>query len=150
VACDLAVAASDARLGIPSARLGIVISFENIERLVLAVASKRAADVLLAGRTLSGEEAAAWGMVNEAVAPEAVQDRATELAERIAEGAPLSVRTSKRGIRAVLEALSLDRETAGHRVADFDLMAAQVLQSDDLREGIRAFRERRPPEFRGT
>jgi enoyl-CoA hydratase/carnithine racemase len=150
VACDLAVAASDARLGIPSARLGIVISFENIERLVLAVAPKRAADVLLAGRTLSGEEAAAWGMVNEAVAPEAVQDRATELAERIAEGAPLSVRTSKRGIRAVLEALSLDRETAGHRVADFDMMAAQALQSEDLREGIRAFRERRPPEFRGT
>jgi enoyl-CoA hydratase len=150
VACDLAVAASDARLGIPSARLGIVIGFENIERLVLAVGPRRAADVLLAGRTVSGEEAAAWGMVNEAVAPAALLDRAMELAGRIAEGAPMSVRTSKRGIRAVLEALSLDRQTAGHRVADFEMMAAQALQSDDLREGIAAFRERRPPEFRGT
>jgi enoyl-CoA hydratase/carnithine racemase len=149
VACDLAVAASDARFAIPSSRLGIVINFENIERLVLAVGPKRAADVLLAGRTLSGEEAAAWGMVNEAVAPGELLDRARELARRIAEGAPISVRTSKRGIRAVLEALSLDREHAGHRVADFDMMAAQALQSDDLREGIRAFRQRRPPEFRG-
>jgi crotonobetainyl-CoA hydratase len=150
VACDLAVAASDARLGIPSARLGVVIGYENIERLVLSVGPKRAAEILVAGRTLSGEEAAAWGLVNESVPAEVLETRVTELAEAIAASAPLSVRGSKRGIRAALARLSLDRESEGLRVADFDMMAGQALSSDDLREGIRAFRERRGPEFRGS
>jgi enoyl-CoA hydratase/carnithine racemase len=150
VACDLAVAASDARLGIPSSRLGVVIGFENVERLVLSVGPKRAADILVAGRTVSGQEAASWGLVNEAVPPEQLAARVTELADSVAAGAPLSVRASKRGIRAALERLSLDRTAEGFRVADFDMMAADALVSEDLREGIRALRERRSPRFRGA
>jgi enoyl-CoA hydratase/carnithine racemase len=150
VACDLAVAATDSRLGVPSARLGIVIGYENIERLVLSVGPKRAAAILAGGRTLSGQEAAAWGLVNEAVPAQDLETRVAELAEGIAASAPMSVRGSKRGIRAALAGLSLDRESEGFRVADFDMMAAQAFASEDLREGIRAFRERRGPEFRGT
>jgi enoyl-CoA hydratase/carnithine racemase len=150
VACDLAVAASDARFGIPSARLGIVIGYENVERLVLAVGPKRAAEILVAGRTLTGVEAAAWGLVNEAVPPEELSARVEELAGTVAAAAPLSVRGSKRGIRAVLSKLSLDRDTEGFRAADFDMMAAEAFASEDLREGIRAFRERRDPQFRGS
>jgi enoyl-CoA hydratase/carnithine racemase len=141
VACDLAVAATDARLGIPSARLGIVINHDNINRLVAAVGPKRAADILVAGRTVSGEEAAAWGLVNEAVPPDAVKERAAEVADRIASAAPLSVRGAKRGIRSVL-----DRGDGG---AEFEELAERAFASEDLAEGIRAFRERRPPEFRG-
>ena len=150
VACDLAVAAQDARLGIPSSRLGVVIGFENVERLVHSVGPKRAADILVAGRILSGEEAASWGLVNEAIAPRDVATRVAALADAVAVGAPLSARASKRGIRAVLERLSLDRTAEGFRVADFDMMAADALGSEDLREGIRAFRERRDPRFGGT
>jgi enoyl-CoA hydratase len=150
VACDLAVAATDARLGIPSARLGVVIGYENVERLVLAVGPKRATAILVAGRTLSGREAADWGLVNDAVPPGDLPAWVTELAEGIAAAAPLSVRGSKRGIRAALAKMSLDRESEGFRVADFDMMAADAFASDDLREGIRAFRERRDPEFRGS
>jgi enoyl-CoA hydratase/carnithine racemase len=150
VACDLALASTDARLGIPASRLGVVIGFENVERLVLAVGPKRAADVLLTGRELSGAEAAAWGLVNEAVPPAELRDRSENLAEAIAAGAPLSVRASKRGLREVLAKLSVDRETEGFRLTDFDMMSAQALASDDLKEGIRAFRQRRRPEFRGT
>ena len=149
VACDLAVAAADARLGIPSSRLGVVIGFENVERLLLAVGPKRAADILLTGRELSGEDAASWGLINEAVPPAELRDRAEELAERIASGAPLSVRASKRGLRGVLAKLSVDRETEGFRITDFEMMAADAMASDDLKEGIRAFKERRSPEFRG-
>ena len=149
VACDLAIAATDARLGIPSSRLGVMIGFENVERLVLAVGPKRAAEMLLTGRELSGEEAVNWGLINEAVPRTALQDRAHKLAEDIALGAPLSVRASKRGLRAVLAKLSVDRETEGFRLTDFDMMAADALASDDLKEGIRAFKERRRPEFRG-
>ena len=67
----------------------------------------------------------------------------------IAESAPLSVQGSKRGIGVVLEHLGVDRFTEGHRVVDFDMMAAQAFASEDLQEGIRAFRERRKPEFEG-
>ena len=149
VACDLAVAAADAKIGIPSSRLGILINFENVQRLVLGVGPKRAAEILFTGRAVSGETAASWGLVNEAVPPDQLAGRAGELAEEIADGAPLSVRGSKRGIRAVLAKLSIERETEGFRVADFDMMAADAFSSEDLREGVRAFRERRKPEFRG-
>jgi enoyl-CoA hydratase/carnithine racemase len=127
-----------------------VIGYENIERLVLSVGPKRAAAVLVAGRTLSGQEAAVWGLVNESVPAVDLDPRVAELAEEIAASAPLSVRASKRGIRSALAGLFLDREAEGFRVADFDMMAAQAFASQDLREGIRAFRERRRPEFRGS
>ena len=149
VACDLAVAAEDARFAIPSARLGILINYENVERLVLAIGPKRAGELLYAGRVISGEEAMAWGLVNDAVEPEALASRTERLAAAVADAAPLSVRGSKRGVSAVLERLSIDRFAEGHRVADFDMMAAQALASEDLEEGLSAFRERRKPEFRG-
>src|SRR5436190_5365983 len=145
VVCDLAVAADDARLGIPSARLGVLVPFEIVQRLVVAVGPKRAGDILLTGRAVTGTEAAAWGLVNEAVPAAELDRRTDEIAQAIAEAAPLSVRGSKRGIAIALEHLSLDRAIEGHRAADFDMMAAQALASEDLAEGLRAFRERRRP-----
>jgi enoyl-CoA hydratase/carnithine racemase len=148
VACDLAVAAEDSRLGIPSARLGVMISYSSIERLVLAVGPRRSGELLFTGRNISGPEAVAWGMVNRAV-PEGELDAALrEIVAAVAEAAPLSIRGSKRGIVAVLETRGLNRDGERHRVADFELMSAQALASDDLREGIAAFAERRKPRFR--
>lgn len=149
-ACDLAVAAEDARIGVPSARLGIVIGFESIERLVLRVGPRRTSDLLITGRAVSGTEAAAWGLVTEAVPPHRLAARVDEVAESVASAAPLSVRGSKRAITAVLRKLSIDRETEGYRLAEVDMMAADALASEDLAEGLRARRERRPPRFRGT
>jgi enoyl-CoA hydratase/carnithine racemase len=149
VGCDLAVAAEDARFGIPSARLGILVNFENIERLGLAVGRKRAGEILFTGRQLSGTDAVMWGLVNQAVPAADLERRTEELARAIAEAAPLSVRGSKRAMALVLRGLSLERSTETHRVADFDMMAAEALGSEDLQEGIRAHRERRKPRFEG-
>jgi enoyl-CoA hydratase/carnithine racemase len=105
VGCDLAVAAEDARFGIPSSRLGILVNFENIERLVLAVGRKRAGEILFTGRQLSGAEAATWGLVNEAVPARELERRTGEVARAVAEAAPLSVRGSKRAIRVAMRNL---------------------------------------------
>lgn len=148
LACDLVVAAEDARVGIPSARLGIVIPFENVERLVLAVGPKRAGELLLAGRVLSGVEAEAWGLVNKAVPSDRLAGAAVELADLVASLAPLSVGASKRGIRAVVHE-SMNRRTGRDLVAEFEAMAAEAFGSEDLAEGLSAFLERRPPGFKG-
>jgi enoyl-CoA hydratase/carnithine racemase len=155
VACDLAVAAVDARFGIPASRLGILVNYENVERLTLSVGPKRAAALLVAGRAISGAEAAAWGLVNEAVPAAELPGRVAELAATVAAAAPLSVRGSKVGIRMVQRRLSVDRAAQpepgaeGRVVGEFDALAAEAFASEDLQEGIRAFRERRRPEFRG-
>jgi enoyl-CoA hydratase/carnithine racemase len=149
LACDLAIAATDARIGIPATRLGVVVSFEMVERLVSAAGPKRASDLLESGHEISGETAAEWGLVNRAVAPGDLHGAVDALARRVASRAPLAVRASKRGIRAVEEHRGLDRFTEGHRVADFDMMAAEAMTGDDVKEGLAALRVRRRPEFRG-
>lgn len=142
-ACDLVVASEDARFGIPSARLGIVVNYENVERLVLTVGPKRAADMLLAGRILTGVEAVEWGLANAAVERDALDTAAEDLGRRVASLAPLSVSASKRGIRSVLAGLARQQH------AEFDALADRALASEDLLEGLTAFRERRQPAFEG-
>ena len=149
LACDLAVAAADSRLSVPSARLGVVINFENVERLVMAAGPKRAAELLEAGREISGATAEEWGLVNRAVPASDLHRAIGALARRVAGRAPLSVKASKRGIQATLAHMALDRGTQGHRVADFDMMAAEAFASGDAAEGIAAVRERRRPQFEG-
>jgi enoyl-CoA hydratase len=146
---DLAIAAEDARFGIPATKLGLVINFENVQRLVLSVGVKRAGEILYTGRELSGLEAAEWGMVNEAVPARGLDARVRELCDTIAAGAPLTARAFKRGIRDVVDHLSLRRERDADAMARFDAMATEAYASADLAEGVRAFKERRAPRFEG-
>ena len=146
VACDLAVAATDAKIGIPSAKLGIVIGFENIQRLVLAVGPKRASHILLTGRPVDGATAAAWGLVNEAVEPGSLDDRVRELTEEIAAAAPLSVRGTKQALGVVRRRLAA---ASTEDLAEVEAAVAAAFASEDLREGLASFRERRSPRFEG-
>ena len=149
VASDFRVAASDATLGIPSSRLGIVVNFENVQRLVLLVGPARAKEVMMTAKTYTGAEALSAGLVTEASAPEVLEDRLEQLAGEIAAMAPLSVQGSKLAIQAVLDHLSGARRTVPESVTEVDRLVEQAYASADLAEGLRALAEKRPPSFRG-
>jgi enoyl-CoA hydratase/carnithine racemase len=149
-AADLAIAADDAKIGIPSAKLGILLDLEKVERMVRVVGAPRAREMLLTGRALSGQEAAAWGLVTRSVKPKEVDAAARALADEIANNAPLSVRGSKAAIRTALRHRGLDRTTDAGVFEAHDEEALRALTSTDVQEGLAAMRERRRPDFTGA
>lgn len=147
--CDFRVSANDAKWGIPSSRLGILVNFENVQRLVLLAGIAVAKDVLMTGRQFTGDEAEARGLVGHSVAPNDLDATVHALATEIARGAPLSVQGTKRSIQAVVDHLSGARETKPDVVDEIDRLVANAYNSRDLREGIQAMSEKRTPEFGG-
>ena len=149
-AADLSVAATDARIGIPSARIGILLDLEKIQRMIDVVGAARVREMLLTGREIGGEEAAAWGLVSKAVPPEQLAGAARELADQVAANAPLSVQGSKAAIREILGHDALSRVVHPGVFAVHDEASLRALTSADAQEGLAAMRERRPPGFTGA
>jgi enoyl-CoA hydratase len=147
--CDFRVAASDARLGIPSSRLGVVVNLENVERLVELVGIARAKEVLMTGTTFSGADALQAGLVSEVCEPHELEGTTERMALAIAALAPLSVQGAKRAIRAIAGERSV-RRLNPEAALEVDALVAEAYASDDLGEGIRAMSERRPPDFKGS
>lgn len=147
--CDFRIAADGTKLGIPSSKLGIVINYENVQRLVLIAGAAVAKEVLMTGRVYTGNEAAAAGLVTRSVPDEDLPAAAGKLARRLAANAPLSVQGAKRAIQVVTDTLADARSTNEAKVAEIDALVAQAYASDDLQEGIRAMSEKRPPTFTG-
>lgn len=147
-ACDLRVVATDAMIGIPAARIGLQLDIVNLNRLVCEFGPAAARRLLLTGDPVDGEGAAALGFVHEVVAGGDALGRATEWARRIATRAPLSVAGHKAAIQSVVDGWWLggsDPEYARHRDA-----SEAAYASSDLREGLAAFTEKRPPRFHGS
>ena len=144
VACDLRVAALGARLAIPGGKLGIHLSARNIWRLAELVGPGAARDFLLAGRTVDAEEALNLGLV-QYVEHDAL-GAAFALAGEIAASAPLTVRGHKRALNLVADAQWLGADAR----AEIAELEARAFASDDLREGMAAFAEKRAPNFHGT
>jgi enoyl-CoA hydratase/carnithine racemase len=144
LACTMRIAAAGARLGVPEARLGIIPATGGLARLPRLIGTSGAARLLLTGDILTAAEAEGLGLVDSAVPADEVLSRAMELATRIAAAAPLST-------RAIVDSL---RDDAALPIAEANLRTehrlAKLLESDDRREGARAFLERRDPDFTGS
>lgn len=147
--CDFRVATESAKLGIPSSKLGIVINYENVQRLVLVVGPAVAKEVLMTGRAYSGAEAATAGLVTRAVPDAALDESVGEMASLVASNAPLSVQGVKRAIQVVVDTMAEARSTDEAKVNEIDELVTQAYGSEDLQEGLRAMSEKRPPTFKG-
>jgi enoyl-CoA hydratase/carnithine racemase len=146
LSCDLRVAKEGIRLGMPPAKLGLVYSHTGLRRFLDAIGATRTRELFLLGSYIDARTALAWGLVNRVAAAEELDVATLDLAGELAGNAPLSQTGNKRVIAALLRAESelpadVERELTELRHASF--------ASQDLREGMRAFAERRTPRWRG-
>ncbi len=143
LACDLRVAAEDAKLGLTEVRRGIIPGAGGTQRLTRAVGITKAMEMCLTGDTVSGLEAKALGLVNNTVPSADVLKAAEDLAGRILKGAPMSVAFIKEAIKKGVE---LPLEEGLRLEAD---LSALIGGTDDAKEGPRAFAEKRAPVWKG-
>jgi enoyl-CoA hydratase/carnithine racemase len=146
LACDMRVAADGILLGMPPAKLGVVYSHTGLRRFLDAIGAPRTRELFLTARNIDARTALHWGLVNDVVGAADLQDTALDLAAALAANAPLSVRGNKRVIRELLAAEGqlepdVERELVELREASF--------HSEDLREGVRAFGQKRPARWKG-
>jgi enoyl-CoA hydratase/carnithine racemase len=143
LACDLRIAAGGARLGVPFVKLGMHAGMAGTYLLPEVVGDAHARDLLLTGRVVDAEEALRIGMVSRVLEPAGFAEEVLEVARGIASTAPIASRLTK---LALLDGGHQDLESA----LQWEALAQPVtLATEDLQEGIRASREKRPPVFTG-
>jgi enoyl-CoA hydratase len=141
LSCDLVVASSHAKMGLPEIQLGLLPGGGGTQKLGRLIGRNRAKEFLLTGRRMTAEEAYRLGIVNRVVEPETLMEEALRLAEELAEKASGAVRDAK---RLVNEGMETDLST-GLTLEQYVL--AYLFQTTDAHEGIRAFVEKRKPQF---
>ena len=146
VACDLIVASEDAVVGMPPAKLGLIYSHTGLRRFVDAIGAPRTRELFHVGRNVPAALAREWGLVTEVVPARVLAGRGVELAAEVAANAPLALQGNKRIIRELVTAEgALDEATARELIE----LRESCFQTEDFFEGVRAFAEKRRPEWRG-
>jgi len=143
MACDLRFAATSSRFGIPAARLGIVYGLHSVKRLVSLVGPAAAKDILFSARTVDAGEALALGFVNRVLPTAELFPFTRDYLARLADNAPLTIRAAKVVVEAVVDDGGTSQRDAIER------LQIAAFESEDYREGTRAFLEKRRPRFRG-
>jgi enoyl-CoA hydratase/carnithine racemase len=146
LACDLRIAADGIKLGMPPAKLGLVYSHTGLRRFVDVVGAARTRELFLLGRNIPARRALEWGLVNEVVIGSDLEDAALEWASELAANAPLSIQGNKRVLRELLRAEgALDPDVERELIA----LREACFASEDMKEGVRAFGEKRPARWQG-
>ena len=143
MACDLRFAADGSRYGIPAAKLSILYEFDAVKQLVDLVGPAYAKDILYSARTVNADEALRIGLIQRLLPASELESHTYDYLRTVAANAPLSVRGAKIQLEAIFKGMTDARRDQMRALRD------QSFETEDYKEGTRAFLEKRPPRFQG-
>jgi enoyl-CoA hydratase/carnithine racemase len=141
--CDLRIGAEDLRMGMTVARVGLLVPYDFIRKLIEVIGAANTAQIIYTAEPVDAKRALAMGMVHEIVSNAKLDDAAIALAQKVSANAPLSLRAMKQSLRRSMS----ESNDAYHQ--DVLEMGRMVRASKDAKEGIRAFLEKRKPNWKG-
>ena len=143
--CDLRIAGISSQFGIPVNKLGLVMAYPEVKALVNLVGSSVALEILFEGRVFGASEAREKGLINKVISDEEVDAAVEEVVKNIANGAPLVNRWHKKFVCRVVDGVGENRPLTENEEAE----GYQCFDTEDYNEGVRAFLNKRPPDFKG-
>jgi enoyl-CoA hydratase/carnithine racemase len=147
LSCDLRIASEDAKVGMPPAQLGLIYSHTGLRKFLDAIGAARTRELFFTAANIPAGQAEAWGLVNAVVPADEVAERGVEYAARIAALAPLAQRGNK---RVLAELLAAEGDLTPETERELVRLREACFRSEDFYEGVRAFAEKRKPEWRGA
>jgi enoyl-CoA hydratase/carnithine racemase len=145
LSCDLRIAVDVAKLGMPPAKLGLIYSHTGIQKFIDTIGVARTRELFLVGRNLDAERAEEIGLVNWVVAPVDLEPNAIRFGKEIAANAPISLRGNKEIIRRLISSRRLAKKAEGELIE----LRLSSFRTDDFREGVKAFAQKREPRWKG-